>query len=134
MALGTGICAGKIVAGVLGIGAASVLGFNWVTTGCPSGVCPTERAPQSTVIATSLNPTEAATGTTPDSCCPLMASEARVETVAATTEACAAEAAGCCENPPEACCSQEGAEAPCDEAKACCQENFGLAASSGVKP
>lgn len=151
MALGTGICAGKIVAGVLGMGAASVLGFNWITTGCPTGVCPTERAAQAAVIPASLTTGQAGAEAGVDSCCALMGAEAKVETVAAITEACATEAASCCSEKQaeaavtsvaltteagataEACCFDKGAAAPCDEAKPCCQENFGLA-DSAAKP
>ena len=33
MACISGLCAGKFIAGIVGVGAASVLGFNWITTG-----------------------------------------------------------------------------------------------------
>lgn len=170
MALGTGLCAGKIIAGVLGAGAASVLGFNWITTGCPSGVCPTERAAQAAVVPASLNTTEAAGGV--DSCCSLMGDAVEVKTVAADTEVCETKADSCCADEAavttvaaetaatsccsekgvdqaavttvalateaaetaEACCFDKGAEAPCNESKACCQENFGLANNSAAKP
>jgi hypothetical protein len=92
------IMAGKVIVGVLGLGAASVLGFNWITTGCPTGVCPTERAAQAAITQASL-PAETEAS---DACCALMA-EADVQNVAAKTEscatdadACAATAAGCC--------------------------------------
>lgn len=174
MALGTGLCAGKIVAGVLGIGAASVLGFNWITTGCPTGVCPSETKVTETSMSSAVVPvalTTAGSEKAADSCCQLMdaaadvksvktvaaeeassccaekASEAAVTTVALPTEAascCSEKAEGAVTNvalatKPEAkeagsCCFDAGATTPCDGEKACCQENFGLADTSAVKP
>lgn len=162
MACGTGFCAGKIIAGVLGIGAASVLGFNWITTGCPTGVCPTERAAQVAITAASLDTAAPAQAEGPDACCAPKApaeakadaccpAEAATTTIAATkltpaTDACcalmaetttaavipvSAPAADPLAAAPEGeCCADKGATQPCNDAKACCKENFGIATNS----
>lgn len=44
------IAPAKAVAAVLVLGAGSVLAYNWATTGCPSGVCRSERAASSAVL------------------------------------------------------------------------------------
>lgn len=156
------IAAGKIVAGVLGLGAASVLGFNWITTGCPSGVCPTERAAQAAITAAALETapavdsccaTKAAETTQADACC---AAEAAVTTVAAPAatpdapDACCALMAEAATTaavipvsapadplaaaPEGECCADKGATEPCNEAKACCKENFGIADNAPANP
>ncbi|MCC5824474.1 MAG: hypothetical protein LAT64_13420 [Phycisphaerales bacterium] len=159
MACGTGICAGKVIAIVVGLGAAGFLGFNWVTTGCPTGVCPTERAAQAAITPASLN-TEKAEG-----CCELMAEAAcEAEKVCCSEKACDTEKVCCSEKACDAekacgeakacagqsacgsdeaqitnvamtteaatCCFEKGAKEPCDETKPCCKENFGLADKS----
>lgn len=173
MALGTGLCAGKIIAGVLGVGAASVLGFNWMATGCPSGVCPIERAAQGQITTASMTNavipaslTAVAAESAIDSCCQLLAVAEEAETKACETKACetvacetattgavAGKADSCCSemmadqaavtsvaltteatDASEPCCFDKGAKAACDEAKACCQENFGMADTSVAKP
>ncbi len=140
MACISGLCAGKFVAGIVGVGAASVLGFNWITTGCPTGVCPTERAAQAAITPAALT-TEAAA----DSCCALMA-ETEKSACGLEAAACAAEqTAGCCSEgqadqvaittvaatlpaaPEGECCADKGMAEPCSDQKACCIENYNLA-------
>lgn len=88
----------KAIVSVLAIGAGGVLGYNWVTTGCPSGVCPSERAASAAVVNVS-DTAEAA-----DSCCSL-------GTAVADKASCASE----CETP---CTDKAVAEA--GEAGGCC--------------
>ena len=140
MGLCGGMCAGKIIAGVVAIGAASVLGFNWITTGCPTGVCPTERAAQATITPASL-----ATSGKADSCCALMA-ETEKSACGVAAESCVAEAkSGCCSEgkteqvaitnvsatlpaaPKGECCADKGMPEPCSDKKECCIENYNLA-------
>ena len=147
MACATGICAGKIIAIVVGVGATGFLGYNWVTTGCPTGVCPTERAAQAAITPASM--TTAAGAEKADACCPLTAETAAAEAcdtaMACDTEKACEEATACqtaCEGDAqvatvamtsekaETCCSEQGATDPCDEKKPCCIENFGLADNS----
>lgn len=145
MALLSGLCAGKVIAGVVAIGATSFLGYNWVTTGCPTGVCPTERAAQAAMVSTSLT-TTAAAEVPAEGCCALTA-ETATSACAVEAEACYAEAAktGCCSAdkaeqvaittvaatlpaaPEGQCCSDKGLPEPCSEQKACCIENYNLA-------
>ncbi len=141
MAAISGLSAGKFIAGVVAVGAASVLGYNWITTGCPTGVCPTERAAQA-AITTAAHTTDAGT----DSCCALMA-ETEKSACGVAAEACvAAETkSGCCSEgkaeqvvittvaatlpsaPEGECCSDKGLPQPCSDKKACCIENYNLA-------
>lgn len=144
--MATGICAGKLIAIVVGVGAAGFLGYNWVTTGCPTGVCPTERAAQATITPAAMT-TTAAEQT--DACCALTAETVAAAETCATEQAYDAEKAcetACetaCEGDvqvaavgmitdekAESCCSEQGATEPCDENKPCCIENFGLADKS----
>lgn len=82
------LTAGKAISAVLVLGATSVLGYNWVTTGCPTGVCPTSKAAKnSAVISTVALPgTEAQAK---DACCSLTAQAAT--TTETTLPACCAE-------------------------------------------
>lgn len=151
MACISGLCAGKFIAGIVGVGAASVLGFNWITTGCPTGVCPTERAAQAAITPAALT-TEAGT----DSCCALMA-ESEKSACGLEAAACAAEqTAGCCSEgqtdtpaeqvvitnvaatlpaaPEGECCADKGMAEPCSEQKACCIENYNLAEKPAANP
>ncbi len=133
----SGLSAGKFIAGVVAVGAASVLGYNWITTGCPTGVCPTERA----AITAAAHATEGGA----DSCCALMA-ETEKSACGVVAEACEAEAkGGCCSEgkaeqvvittvaatlpsaPEGECCSDKGLPEPCSDKKACCIENYNLA-------
>lgn len=98
------LSAGKAVAAVLALGAGSVLGYNWITTGCPSGVCPTDRAASSAVV-----PVADTAETKSDSCCPLTAE----------TTAVAAELPGCC---------AELGEAACGDASKCADMGSDMAA------
>ncbi|GEM_PF-4247143 len=103
------ISASKSVFAVLAVGAGSVLGYNWMTTGCPSGVCPTERAAANVIPAAMTAETEATSCSTEkaDSCCPLT-DAATVTTVANTAEGC------------EAACEDKAA---CDDMTACDSES-----------
>ena len=81
------ITAGKAISAVLVLGATSVLGYNWVTTGCPTGVCPTSKAAgNSAVISTVALP--GSETETKDACCSLTAQAAPTD---ATLPACCAE-------------------------------------------
>lgn len=86
------IAASKAVFAVLALGAGSVLGYNWMTTGCPSGVCPTERAAAKVIPAAMSTDTDAMSCSTEkaDACCPLTA-----QTTAAVTNV-SAELPACC--------------------------------------
>ncbi|MFK7884640.1 MAG: hypothetical protein AB8F26_10715 [Phycisphaerales bacterium] len=89
------ITGSKAIVSVLAIGAGSVLGYNWVTTGCPSGTCPTERA-AARITQASMVETEdlgsACSTKSADSCCPLTAeTTAEMTNVAAELPACCAE-------------------------------------------
>lgn len=153
MACVSGICAAKFVAGVVGVGAAAVLGFNWITTGCPTGVCRTDKAAQ--VEITPAAHVAGAEG----SCCALMA-ESGKSACGVEAEACVGQEKGCCSNkakqevaetkaccsgdkaaeqvaqvipvastsaPKGECCADKGLPEPCDSTKPCCIENYGLA-------
>jgi len=93
------ITASKAAFALLAVGAGSVLGYNWITTGCPSGVCAT--APTtSAVLLASLN---ADTGA--DSCC---ADAAACDTdatpiIETTAVAETADAMACCDDLPSCC-------------------------------
>jgi len=148
MACISGLCAGKFIAGIVGVGAASVLGFNWITTGCPTGMCPTERAAQAAITPAALA-TEAGT----ESCCALMA-ESEKSACGTASEACVAAEAktSCCSEgktdqvaittvaatlPAAAegeCCADKGMAEPCSEQKACCIENYNLAEKPAANP
>jgi hypothetical protein len=82
------ITAGKAISAVLVLGATSVLGYNWVTTGCPTGVCPSSKAAKNTAaISTVALPGSEAQ--TKDACCSLTAESATTTEVA--LPACCAE-------------------------------------------
>lgn len=153
------IAAAKVIAGVIGLGAASVLGYNWITTGCPSGVCPTERAAQAAITAAALPAeapaegccaTKAAEASAADACCSAEAALTTVAAEPAKTDSCcalmaeagstaavtpvAAPAHPLAAAPEGECCADKGATEPCNEAKACCKENFGLAENAPANP
>lgn len=92
------IAASKAVFAVLAVGAGSVLGYNWMTTGCPSGTCPTERAAANIIPAAMTSETEASSCSIDkaDSCCPL--------TEAAAMTAVANELPACCAELDKAAC------------------------------
>lgn len=82
------LTAGKAISAVLVLGATSVLGYNWVTTGCPTGVCPTSKAAKNTAaISTVALPGSDAQAK--DACCSLSAET--MPTADATLPACCAE-------------------------------------------
>lgn len=116
----SGMCTAKIVAGVVALGATSLLGYNWITTGCPTGVCPTERAAAAITPAALTVPAEG------DACCALtQAAEGAAATSACAVEAdaCLATAEGCCQDKaaPAAETTPVAAETPaCEDAKPCC--------------
>jgi hypothetical protein len=80
------------------------------TKACETKACET--------VACETATTEAVAGKADSCCSEMMADQAAVTSVALTTEATDAS---------EPCCFDKGAKAACDEAKACCQENFGMA-------
>ncbi len=105
------LSAGKAVAAVLALGAGSVLGYNWITTGCPSGVCPTERAARNAAVTPVAN-TQTETKDA-DGCCPLMA---ETTAVAAELPACCAELGQAACGDPSQCADMA---AGCDADKQC---------------
>lgn len=117
----SGMCTAKIVAGVVALGATSLLGYNWITTGCPTGVCPTERAAAAITPAALTVPAEG------EGCCALTAEvahhtgdQAAKSACGVQADACLATAAGCCQDE-AAETTPVAAEAPaCEDAKPCC--------------